>query len=614
MSAAGPAHPYFIYSRYGPSIDQESTPTTSNDQNDQPPPLTTKAQGIYAQHTTQDLSDYNSKKRKREESEEMTTLFDPRPYDKVLKKDGDVSAPKEAPFPFKDREHLMEALQNKFLHDQHVDFAGCYKSVEQGKDHKQCIQMITHEIWKATGYRFTVKDHPRIKGGHKTRLWCSQDNAHAHKPKARSQNSRASAGALDVQLKARYPCRSRLLISSRDTDSPHTRLVTVRMHHHVAHDPYLDANSPLDVSKAVTKRVAYSPPSTTSTSPTMTSLTSPGSSNNVPSAAPNSWKVSTPSPAPEPHSSGLTNEPTMESKFWSKPAVAAESVPQPNGPMMHTSQPQASMAQSVSHPARPHHPQLQHSQHSAHQHLQSLPHPMLQTQSQHPQSSPHTPSPTLPLENTLGSPIVGPQPYHERLRRHIENLRTYCEMLEYQVHLSNDPQILLVLEQEAGAFLKTVEDRVGCGSNVTSNGACAVNSPTIQVQQQAHTHQPNIHQTQYLGPRHPPPKSHQHQFTTPSPVPPPSQHRQMSPIAVTNGLNVTASQYGQMSHSSTSEEHTYSGHAIHRHAHPALTSTQQQTHHRQQLPLQTHLLEHQQHSPLSVVSHTPMIKAYYSPA
>lgn len=42
--------------------------------------------------------------------------------------------------------------------------------------------------------------------------------------------------------KARYPCRSRLLISSRDTKIPGSRSITVRMHHHVAHEPYVDSN------------------------------------------------------------------------------------------------------------------------------------------------------------------------------------------------------------------------------------------------------------------------------------------------------------------------------------------------------------------------------------
>jgi len=42
--------------------------------------------------------------------------------------------------------------------------------------------------------------------------------------------------------KARYPCRSRLLISSRDTDIAGSRSITVRMHHHVSHEPYVDGN------------------------------------------------------------------------------------------------------------------------------------------------------------------------------------------------------------------------------------------------------------------------------------------------------------------------------------------------------------------------------------
>ena len=51
--------------------------------------------------------------------------------------------------------------------------------------------------------------------------------------------------------KARYPCRSRLLISSRDSDKAGIRIITVRMHHHSAHEPYVDSNLPPEVAQGI---------------------------------------------------------------------------------------------------------------------------------------------------------------------------------------------------------------------------------------------------------------------------------------------------------------------------------------------------------------------------
>ncbi|KAF9475444.1 hypothetical protein BDN70DRAFT_883709 [Pholiota conissans] len=158
---------------------------------------------------------------------------------------------------YQSRDELLLALRDRFRHDSNVDFHGTYDMVDSEVTHKQRVQSIAHDIWKATGYRFTVKDHPQFINGHKTRFWCSQDEAH------RSKSSRAArklqgdcykprvTSAGEVMAKSRYPCRSRLLISSRDARSPGTRCITVRMHHHVSHEPYVDANLPPEVVQRI---------------------------------------------------------------------------------------------------------------------------------------------------------------------------------------------------------------------------------------------------------------------------------------------------------------------------------------------------------------------------
>ena len=102
----------------------------------------------------------------------------------------------------------------------------------------------------------SVKDHPHINNGHKTRFWCSQDEAHRSKPSKAARiaqvipKPRVTTGG-DIMAKPRYPCRSRLLISSRDSNKPGVRIITVRMHHHVAHEPYIDSSLPPEVAQGI---------------------------------------------------------------------------------------------------------------------------------------------------------------------------------------------------------------------------------------------------------------------------------------------------------------------------------------------------------------------------
>ena len=85
-------------------------------------------------------------------------------------------------------EELLLSLKSSFSQGPDVDFHGTYESSDSGITHKQRIQTVTHEIWKTTGYRFTcvimfflitiysahglssVKDHPQVTNGHKTRF------------------------------------------------------------------------------------------------------------------------------------------------------------------------------------------------------------------------------------------------------------------------------------------------------------------------------------------------------------------------------------------------------------------------------------------------------------
>ncbi|GLB44820.1 hypothetical protein LshimejAT787_1801570 [Lyophyllum shimeji] len=157
---------------------------------------------------------------------------------------------------FDNKDQLLQALRDCFRESHDVNFAASYRTYDPRVSHKQRIQTVNHEIWKATGYRFTVKDHPRTKDGHKTRLWCSQDEAHKNKPCKFSRAPRTSSDGATV-AKARYPCRSGLLICSRDDKTqPGFVAVVIRIHHHFAHEAYYDHTLPPEMTRSIWEKMA----------------------------------------------------------------------------------------------------------------------------------------------------------------------------------------------------------------------------------------------------------------------------------------------------------------------------------------------------------------------
>ncbi|KAF5359154.1 hypothetical protein D9756_002989 [Leucocoprinus leucothites] len=186
----------------------------------------------------------------------------------------------QRPHKYTTKASLLTALAVAFQKSAHVDFHGCFEenvndlrdkhgNVVPPPSHKARVQALTGDIWEATGYRFTVKDHPRISSGHKTRFWCSQDEAHRSKssklarlPNSTSKPRISSAG--EALAKARYACRSRLLISSRDAESSSSndvnglRVITIRMHHHATHEPYVENSLPPELAQAVYEYFGWS--------------------------------------------------------------------------------------------------------------------------------------------------------------------------------------------------------------------------------------------------------------------------------------------------------------------------------------------------------------------
>ncbi|KAF7327328.1 hypothetical protein MKEN_00310300 [Mycena kentingensis (nom. inval.)] len=157
-------------------------------------------------------------------------------------------------------EDLLAALKTMCIAGDEVDFSGSYlvppADLGQVSD-KQRVQMVTHEIWKSTGYRFTcvvvlsrrcsgspghlsVKDHPPTQHGYKTRLWCSQDQA---RQSSRSRDGPRTTKTGEQFAKQRFACRSRLMITCIADSSGvggGARTMTVRFHHYLRHEAYVE--------------------------------------------------------------------------------------------------------------------------------------------------------------------------------------------------------------------------------------------------------------------------------------------------------------------------------------------------------------------------------------
>ncbi|KAJ7222956.1 hypothetical protein C8J57DRAFT_1253571 [Mycena rebaudengoi] len=77
---------------------------------------------------------------------------------------------------YSDSEELFAALRQSFKQNTSVNFYRCYTTAEDPLvTDKQCIQMTAYAIWKATGYRFRVKEYKALQMGVLACMWYSQD-------------------------------------------------------------------------------------------------------------------------------------------------------------------------------------------------------------------------------------------------------------------------------------------------------------------------------------------------------------------------------------------------------------------------------------------------------
>ncbi|KAJ7621731.1 hypothetical protein DFH06DRAFT_1273581 [Mycena polygramma] len=118
--------------------------------------------------------------------------------------------------------------------------------------------MVATEIWKLSGYRFTVKDHKKLKSGHRTRFYCSQDEARKKKSKATLHPDIRNRDNVGMK---RFPCGSKLSISCRARKNDEEELdVTVQIKHAAKHVSYVDVSMPPEALDMIRENVEWLTP------------------------------------------------------------------------------------------------------------------------------------------------------------------------------------------------------------------------------------------------------------------------------------------------------------------------------------------------------------------
>ncbi|PPR07898.1 hypothetical protein CVT24_002829 [Panaeolus cyanescens] len=157
-------------------------------------------------------------------------------------------------------EELFQQLRSQLQTSDDVDFKGSYlMAISPDMSPKDRVQSVVREVWRLTGYRFTVHDNKGSDNWHTTRYWCSQDEAH----KKKYQPSSAPGAKLrDNVGMMRYPCKSCLTIIYRVVrHSTETARIRINLHHHFRHVLYVDVSMLLEARAIIEERAQWAKPS-----------------------------------------------------------------------------------------------------------------------------------------------------------------------------------------------------------------------------------------------------------------------------------------------------------------------------------------------------------------
>ncbi|KAJ7208035.1 hypothetical protein GGX14DRAFT_567335 [Mycena pura] len=144
---------------------------------------------------------------------------------------------------YKSHQDLFSALRKQAHHAAEMktslDFTGNFSMpVNEHESDKERVQLTSRDVWKMTGYRFTVHDHWALKRGHRTRFFCSQDES-SKKVSKPSQNPDA-----------------------KWCETPGvTRFISINLRHTVPHVAYYDVSLPTEAADMIRDNIEWCTPS-----------------------------------------------------------------------------------------------------------------------------------------------------------------------------------------------------------------------------------------------------------------------------------------------------------------------------------------------------------------
>ena len=98
--------------------------------------------------------------------------------------------------------------------------------------------------------------------GHKTRLWCSQDEKRKQKSRP---SQREGAKHRDTLGMERFDCKSRLIVSCKKGSSTDERIIIIRLQHHAKHKPYYDVAIPQEALEIIQENLEWCTPNSLAT-------------------------------------------------------------------------------------------------------------------------------------------------------------------------------------------------------------------------------------------------------------------------------------------------------------------------------------------------------------
>ncbi|KAJ3978431.1 hypothetical protein F5890DRAFT_1422608, partial [Lentinula detonsa] len=158
---------------------------------------------------------------------------------------------------YPDAETLFMELR-KHAKQIHVEFAAEYTMpLDLVVSDKAQVQMIQSEVWKITGYRFTVHEHRQMETGHKTLFWCSQDAEQKKNSRKREDEHVQNRDTVGMR---RFPCQSKLTITSKNLNKydESIKLVSIHIRHHHKHVPYYDVSMPEEAAEIIRDNIITS--------------------------------------------------------------------------------------------------------------------------------------------------------------------------------------------------------------------------------------------------------------------------------------------------------------------------------------------------------------------